>query len=94
MVALSVILIGSGVAAYYFGPQLLPQIFTTSARHIAISAGLAGIGLLLETGLVISICMKKCLQQEEAKLIFPLRKACTLFIAAEFKVENFYSRIS
>lgn len=65
LVALSLIFIGVGIGAYFWGSQLLPQIFTTSAQQIAISAGIVGIGVLLDIGLLIHYCMKKCQQQEK-----------------------------
>lgn len=58
IVAFSVIFMGLGVAAYFYGPQFLPQFFATSISRIAISAGLAGVGVLLNIGLLIHCCIR------------------------------------
>jgi len=56
LVALSVILIGLGLAAYFYGPQILPQLFTTTTRQIVGAAILGGAGVLLDLALLIKYC--------------------------------------
>jgi len=59
LVALSVLMIGLGLAVYFYGPQILPQVFSTTTCQIAGAAVLGGVGVFIDVALIIQYCCNR-----------------------------------
>lgn len=53
LVALSILLIGLGIATYFYGPQILPQVFSTTKSQIIGLSVIGGCGILLGIGVAL-----------------------------------------